>query len=106
MKKMGNIPRYAMNMDCTKDIFKVGCTALEDVVEEREKEIAAEEKRLSIIYDAVSFYRKKMAAVVDELDKVMSRRRVPVECDPWEIELNNAISIFDKDKYMNGDYNV
>ena len=106
MKKMGNIPRYAMNMDTTKDIFKVGYTALEDVVEEREKEIAAEEKRLSIIYDAVSFYRKKMAAVVDELDKVMSRRRVPVECDPWEIELNNSISIFDKDKYMNGDYNV
>ena len=47
-----------------------------------------------------------MAAVVDELDKVMSRRRVIVECDPWEIELNNAINVFDKDKYMNGDYNV
>ena len=79
-----------MNMDFTKDIFKVGCTVLGDVVQEREEELAAEEKRRSIIYDAVSFF-KKMAAIVDELDKVMSRRRVTVECDPWEIELNNAI---------------
>mmetsp|Transcript_11861 Transcript_11861/g.19232 ORF Transcript_11861/g.19232 Transcript_11861/m.19232 type:complete len:159 (-) Transcript_11861:117-593(-) len=59
LKKMGNISRYTMNMECTKDISEVGRTALEDVVEEREKELAAEEKRLSIIYDAVSFYKKK-----------------------------------------------
>ena len=58
LKKMGNISRYAMNMDFTKDIFKVGCTVLGDVVQEREEELAAEEKRRSIIYDAVSFFKK------------------------------------------------
>eukprot|EP00579_Thalassiosira_antarctica_P032918 CAMPEP_0202000074 /NCGR_PEP_ID=MMETSP0905-20130828/6486_1 /ASSEMBLY_ACC=CAM_ASM_000554 /TAXON_ID=420261 /ORGANISM="Thalassiosira antarctica, Strain CCMP982" /LENGTH=203 /DNA_ID=CAMNT_0048556439 /DNA_START=74 /DNA_END=686 /DNA_ORIENTATION=- len=70
------------------------------------KELAADEKRLSIIYDAVAFYKKKMAAVIAKLDEVLSRRRATVECEPLEIELDNAISIFDKDKYTNGEYNV
>ena len=103
---MGNISRYGMNMECTRDYFEVGRTELENVVQEREKELADEEKRLCIIYDAVSFYKKKMAAVIVELEEIMSSRRVIVECEPWEIELNNAISIFDKDKYMSGEYNV
>lgn len=106
LKRMGNISRYGMNMECTRDYFEVGRTELENVVQEREKELADEEKRLSIIYDAVSFYKKKMAAVIVELEEIMSSRRVIVECEPWEIELNNAISIFDKDKYMSGEYNV
>ena len=81
---------------------------MKNVVQEREKELADEEKRLSIIYDAVAFYRKKMAAVIVELEEVMLRRerRIPVECAPWEIELDNAMLSFDKDKYMNGEYNT
>ena len=54
----------------------------------------------------MSFYKKKMAAVIVELEEIMSSWRVIVEYEPWEIELNNAISIFDKDKYMSGEYNV
>ena len=107
LKKMGNIARYKMNMECTKEFFEVGRTQLKNVVQERENKIAAEKTRLEIIYDAVAFYKKKMAAVIVELEEVLSRSVPPriVECEPWEIEIKGAMSMFDKDKYMNGEYN-
>ena len=95
-----------MNMECSKDYFDVGRHELKNVVAERKKELASEERRLEIIYDAVDFFKKKMTRYMAELDEIMalSKSDTIVESEPQELELAEAIKDFDVEKYINGNY--
>ena len=72
----------------------------------RTKELAAEERRFEIIYEAIDFFKKKMARYMAELDEilVLNKSNTIVESEPWELKLAGAIEDFDVEKYMNGEY--
>ena len=99
LKKLGNVRRYKLDRKCIDDQFDIGREKLKNIVVERGKQIAIEERKLELIYDAVAHYKTKMAAVLVELDEVMNRttRR---ELQPWESTILAARKQFDEAAYM------
>lgn len=53
--------RYDLDRKCVNDLFEVGRSKLKNVVVERQKELAKEERKLRLIYDAVAFFQKGKA---------------------------------------------
>ena len=106
LKKLRNISRYKMNMDCTKDYFDVYHQKLKNMVTECMKELAAEKRKLEIVYKAVDFFKKKMARYMAKLDETLALNTSDtiVESELWEIELAKAVEDFYVEKYTNGEY--
>ena len=72
---------------------------------EHRKKIAAEERRLEIIYEAVDFL-EKMAWYMAELDDILALNKNDriVESELCESKLAEAIEVFDEEKCMNDEY--
>ena len=78
---------------------------LKNVVAEHKKKIAAEERRLGIMYEAVDFL-EKMAWYMAELDDILALNKNDriVESELCESKLAEAIEVFDEEKCMNDEY--
>ena len=61
LKKIGNVKRYELDRKSLDNLFDVGRTNLENVVKERQEELKKEQRKFSLIYDAVAFFQNGKA---------------------------------------------
>lgn len=102
LKKLSNVARYKLNMNCINDQFRSGRKELKNVVEDRRKELAKEERKHNIIYQSVAHYKRCMEVTMAELDDIiksveLKQRR---KLSDWEIENDNEIKAFDVEEFM------
>jgi len=103
LTRLGGVTRYKVNLECLKNQFVVGTNKLANVVAERKVEIAKENKKLELIYDAVNHFKKKMKANVAQLDTIIEETmdEGPREEEDWSMTLRSLRETFDEQAYQN-----
>ena len=105
LQKLGNVQRYSINQQCTVDQFTLVTEKMKNVVQEREKEIANEKRRIELIYDSVAFFKAKKMNDMCSLDDVIRSvssidSNSAVDIPIWK----RSVSEFDEEKYLRGEY--
>ena len=103
LTRLGGVTRYKVNLECLKNQFVVGTNKLANVVAERKVEIAKENKKLELIYDAVNHFKKKMKVNVAQLDTIIEETmdEGPREEEDWSMTLRSLRETFDEQAYQN-----
>ena len=105
LKKLGNVQRCKINMQCTHNQFVEGRKKLKDIATERMKEREKEQRKIELIWDAVHFFKKKMKkntlALNEILEKYDEERNVHVK--DWEIDYEDSRTLFNEDPYLKGE---
>ena len=59
LKKLSNVTKYKMNMDCLVDPFHKGRQKLKNVKSERDAEMALFERKVRLLWWSVDYFRSK-----------------------------------------------
>jgi len=104
LQKLGNVARCPFNRAALKDPFAVGKEKLKNVERDRVTELAKEQRRLDVIYNSVTYFKKKAAKNLAELRSINERieagqRRELEQC---EVDIRREIEMFDYQAYLKG----
>ena len=104
LKKLGNVARSEFNRAALKDNFAVGEELLKNVVRDRRTEIEKEERRFNVIYNSVTYFKRKAAKNLAELRIINEKRRAGERRVLEQCELDNhrEIEAFDYEAYLKG----
>ena len=105
LKKLGNVQRCKINMQCTHNQFVEGRKKLKDVAAERGKEREKEQRKIELIWDAVHFFKKKMKKNTLALNEILEKydKERDVNVKDWEIDYEDSRTLFNEDQYLKGE---
>jgi len=104
LKKLGNVARVPFNRAALNDQMAVGERKLKNVVSDRGAEIAKEERRFNVIYNSVTYFKRRAAKNLAELKSINEQVRAGQvrTLEECELEMDRYIEMFDENAYMQG----
>ena len=108
LKKLGNIARYPLDPKCCKDQFDAGRKKLKNIAKDRAKEREKEQRKMELIWDSVTFFKKKMQINRMSLREVLAKYEEDknIEKKEWRTEYEKSITIFDEENYLRGQFST
>jgi hypothetical protein len=104
LKQLSGVARYKLDRECLVDPFVAGRHKLKDVRKERELELAEEQRRITLIYLAVQYFKQKrdkesiqLKATVEQKLNSKDEER---EYEEWEVAMKEAMLDFDVNTYL------